>query len=177
MKKWWRDPIQRFVIIEKIRAKLTKNPPKIKKERFVSSRFIRELDQYGKWRQSILERDNYTCLKCGFKYEPYTKKDEGKYPLNVDHHPSPLWWLIRVHRIKTIKKAINCKNLWRLERGRTLCVPCHKLTGSYLKVPQKSFLKFSHFLRFLHSLYFFQNRSYFRKFLIGFGSLSNHHYG
>lgn len=94
---------------------------------------IRLSQKYQKWKNNILERDNYTCLKCGFKYQQYSNKDQGKYPLNVDHYPSPFWWLLKSHKISSLKKAKRCNQLWKPGRGRTLCVPCHKKTESYLK--------------------------------------------
>ena len=29
------------------------------------------------------------------------------------------------------EEALECTELWDLENGRTLCVPCHKLTDTY----------------------------------------------
>lgn len=84
---------------------------------------IRESLEYKKWREEILERDDYTCQKCGKK---------GNGDLHVDHIV-PLAELLAVFKISSIKEAHNCKQVWDIKNGRTLCVECHKKTKSYPK--------------------------------------------
>lgn len=63
-------------------------------------------DKYKKWRQTIFERDNYTCQFC--------KKRGGE--LEVDHI---LPWSTH----KELRYSI--------DNGRVLCKPCHKTTDTY----------------------------------------------
>lgn len=68
---------------------------------------IRASVEYMQWRISVFERDNYTCVWCG--------QLGGK--LNADH----------------IKPFAHYPELrLDIKNGRTLCVPCHKRTESYL---------------------------------------------
>jgi len=78
--------------------------------------------EYKNWRLDIMKRDNFTCVICRHRGQE----------LNVDHYPYPLSVLIEANRIKEITDVYSDKilPLWRAE-GRTLCVPCHKLTPTY----------------------------------------------
>lgn len=73
---------------------------------------IRNSIEYKLWRKSVFERDNYTCQNCGVK---------GVY-FHADH-------------IKSF--ALHPELRFQLSNGRTLCVPCHKKTPSYLVNPKK----------------------------------------
>lgn len=67
---------------------------------------IRGSKEYRLWRQSVFERDNYTCIWC------YKRGGE----LNADHiKPFALFPELR----------------FAIDNGRTLCVPCHKTTETY----------------------------------------------
>lgn len=67
---------------------------------------IRKSASYKAWRTLVFERDNYTCLEC---------KVHGGY-LHADHiKPFALFPELRLD----------------INNGRTLCVPCHKKTGTY----------------------------------------------
>lgn len=68
---------------------------------------IRHSVEYKLWRTAVFERDNFTCIWCG--------EHGGK--LNADHIKS-------FARFPELRFAI--------DNGRTLCVPCHKSTHSYL---------------------------------------------
>lgn len=88
---------------------------------------IRESLKYSTWRQAGFKRDNYTCQICNNK--------GGR--LNFDHFPIPFSFIINKlkdkYGIKNLyKSSQNCKLLWSLANGRTLCEPCHKKTDSYL---------------------------------------------
>ena len=68
---------------------------------------IRKSLEYKLWRESVYERDNYTCVFCMIK---------GKR-LNADH----------------IKPFAYYPELrFAIDNGRTLCVECHKKTNNYL---------------------------------------------
>ena len=83
---------------------------------------IRHSDKYKEWRHLIFKRDDWTCQLCGEK--------GGR--LNADHHPKTYAHIIRDYQITSYIEAMLCRELWSLSNGRTLCVPCHKETPSYL---------------------------------------------
>lgn len=70
------------------------------------NRRIRVSREYKLWRQSVFERDNYTCVWCGIR--------GGK--LNADH-------------IKPF--SLHPEFRFTIDNGRTLCVPCHKKTDTW----------------------------------------------
>lgn len=75
------------------------------------STIIRHSYKYKMWRESVFERDNYTCVMCGS--HSYAG---NPVPLNADH----------------IKSFANFPELrFEINNGRTLCVPCHKTTDNY----------------------------------------------
>lgn len=67
----------------------------------------RNSKQYSEWRTSVFKRDNYKCVWCGSVGD-----------LNADH-------------IKPFSKFPELR--LDIDNGRTLCIPCHKKTDSYLK--------------------------------------------
>lgn len=83
---------------------------------------IRNSELYKQWRKRVFERDNYACIMCG-------TAGNGKN-LNADHIV-PLSVLIRNAGIKSVAEAINTKELWDVENGRTLCISCHRETDTY----------------------------------------------
>ena len=81
---------------------------------------IRGAEEYKIWRMAIFSRDKYLCTNCDVK---------GAY-LNADYI-KPFSLIIKENKITTLEEALECTELWDLENGRTLCVPCHKLTDTY----------------------------------------------
>lgn len=74
---------------------------------------IRHSLEYRLWRESVFERDNYTCVWCGAK-----SSKNNKVVLNADH----------------IKPFAYYPELrFAIDNGRTLCIGCHKTTDTYLK--------------------------------------------
>lgn len=68
---------------------------------------LRTAEEMKEWRKAVFKRDNYTCRHCG--------EVGGK--LNADH-------------IKPFSQYPELRTV--LENGRTLCVPCHKNTPTYV---------------------------------------------
>lgn len=92
-------------------------------------RQIRRGIKYRTWRKAVYDRDNYTCQVCG----------EDKQYLNADHIIQ-FALLLRMHNIKTVEQAESSDALWDIGNGRTLCLPCHKTTDTYLN-KGKQYLK------------------------------------
>lgn len=99
-----------------------KDHPRWNGYRFISHS-IRGCIKYKRWRSEIFTRDIFTCIIC--------KTKGGK--LNVDHYPKSFSQIIRECKINSYEDAMDCKELWNLNNGRTLCVDCHKKTDTYLK--------------------------------------------
>ncbi len=73
---------------------------------------IRNSSEYKLWRQAVFERDNWTCVWCGIR-----SSKKVKVILNADH----------------IKPFAYFPELrFTIDNGRTLCVPCHKTTDTYM---------------------------------------------
>jgi len=83
---------------------------------------IRTCKKYIDWRKTIFERDNYTCQLCN--------KRGGE--LNVDHYLIMFSEIVNKYQIKSLDEAKQCKDLWDLNNGRTLCKECHKKTFTFL---------------------------------------------
>ena len=82
---------------------------------------IRRSDKYAIWRNRILNRDKWKCQNCNSTYRPEV------------HHIKPFVEILKEKKILSLKKALKCKELWKLENGVTLCHECHKLTTNYRK--------------------------------------------
>ena len=80
---------------------------------------IMELPEYKNWRSIILKRDNYTCVLC-----------REKRNLEVDHKKRFLH-IINENNIDTVEKSRECKELWDIENGRTICRKCHRKTDTF----------------------------------------------
>ncbi len=72
---------------------------------------IRKSSEYREWRESVFERDNYTCQECGIR------GGNGKKVTLQPHH---------------IKPFCEHEELWfEVDNGTTLCVGCHRKTDSW----------------------------------------------
>lgn len=83
---------------------------------------VRASFEYRQWRSDVFTRDNFTCVFCATK----------KSPFNADHI-KPFALIIKEYGIKNMDEARLCCELWNINNGRTLCVPCHKTTDTYAK--------------------------------------------
>lgn len=81
---------------------------------------IRNCFQYRQWRSDCFQRDDYTCQDCNQR--------GGK--LEVDHIKT-YSSIMRENDIKTMREAEVCEELWNINNGRTLCVPCHRKTPTW----------------------------------------------
>lgn len=84
------------------------------------NRAIRDSHNMVVWRNGCFMRDNYSYQICNVR--------GGR--LHVDHI-KPLSSIILEYNIKTIEDAYNCKELWNIDNGRTLCEYHHKQTPTY----------------------------------------------
>ena len=90
---------------------------------------IRQTLPYKIWRESIFERDKYTCQVCGKIGEK----------LNADHIEA-FSYLLKKHGVNDIQSAIICSDLWDINNGRTLCLSCHRQTDTYgMRVKNKNY--------------------------------------
>lgn len=77
----------------------------------------RSTKAYAEWRKAVFERDNYTCQFCGDR-----TKIGHSVVLNADHiKPFAYFPQLRLD----------------INNGRTLCLPCHKTTDTYLSKAHK----------------------------------------
>jgi hypothetical protein len=83
---------------------------------------IRKCFLYSQWRIAIFKRDKYVCQICN-KYDHNF--------INADHFPKSFAQILTENNIKTIEEAFDCKELWDLDNGRTLCIDCHRKTKTY----------------------------------------------
>jgi len=113
----WQRPKYREHMSEAHRGKMTgkKNPsyvdgrtPLVKK--------VRHCWKYRDWIKAVFKRDNWTCQDCGVR---------GKKL--VAHHKKSFSKIWTENKIETFEQALNCKELWDIDNGKTLCdIPCHK---------------------------------------------------
>lgn len=89
---------------------------------------IRGMPEYKEWRFSCYKRDQFHCVFCNKK----------KY-LNADHI-KPISVIIRQNNITNTIEARDCKELWDINNGRTLCEECHKQTDTF-KGKAKTWIK------------------------------------
>ncbi len=76
---------------------------------------IRESRRYTEWRNKRFQLDNWTCQVCG--------KRGGN--LEVDHYPKTFKKILEENNIESYRESLECKILWDVNCGRTLCKKCH----------------------------------------------------
>ena len=86
---------------------------------------IRTSDKYYNWRFFILKRNDFQCIDCGSKLQ-----------IEADHI-IPFSFLLKKNNITTLEEAMNCKELWDVNNGRTLCRKCHQKTPTWGRPKQK----------------------------------------
>lgn len=95
---------------------------------------IRNSLEYRQWRNDVFTRDNFTCQECG--------DNKGR---NLEaHHRISMSNILRYYKIKTLKEALDCKMIWDMDNGLTLCANCHKNTNNYgekAKIDSQSFIR------------------------------------
>ena len=79
---------------------------------------IRHCLKYKQWIETIFKRDDWICQIC--------EKRGGN--LEADHSPKKFSVILADNKITTLKEAENCKELWDLKNGRTICLKCHNRT-------------------------------------------------
>jgi hypothetical protein len=82
---------------------------------------IENLPIYKKWHKDCLGTAKWICEDCGMT---------GIY-LHV-HHKKEFNEILDDNKITTVEQAKKCKELWDINNGKALCVPCHKKYHSYL---------------------------------------------
>lgn len=94
-----------------------KNNPFYKGEKAITPlhSLIRASTQYSTWRLGVFERDKFTCQFCG--------KIGGELEA---HHNIKFSKICKFHNIVTIEQALDCKLLWNINNGITLCKKCHR---------------------------------------------------
>ena len=75
---------------------------------------IRNSLKYKNWRRAIFKNDNFTCQICG----------ERGGRLQADHQKKFAQILFE-NNITSLEGAFNCRELWNINNGRTLCKQCH----------------------------------------------------
>jgi len=76
---------------------------------------LRQSSYYKLWRSKIFQRDDYTCQKC---------HKRGNFI--VAHHKKKFSIILLENNVMTFSDAYNCKILWKINNGITMCQKCHK---------------------------------------------------
>lgn len=82
---------------------------------------LRSSPEYNDWRFKVFKRDNFTCQKCN-------KISKGDIEA---HHLDGFSNIIHRNNITNYEEALNCKELWDVKNGLTLCIKCHRKTDNY----------------------------------------------
>lgn len=101
---------------EKIReSKLGCRNPNWKNGISTQTKLIKESARYRSWRESVVRRDEWTCVWCK-KIQGWDKEKQQQVKIHADHiKPFALFPELR----------------FDINNGRTLCVDCHRKTPTY----------------------------------------------
>jgi len=91
---------------------------------------IRTCIEYRNWRIAIFKRDWFTCQLCGYK----ERKIEA-------HHIESFKTIIEENNINSLENALDCEELFKIDKGITLCKKCHLLTRNKEKEYENQFNK------------------------------------
>ena len=81
---------------------------------------IRNTTKYLNWRIAVLKRDNFTCQICRTSV-----KADKSLQLEV-HHPKAFDEICKENNLSTVERALECKELWNVNNGFSICYKCHK---------------------------------------------------
>jgi 5-methylcytosine-specific restriction endonuclease McrA len=81
---------------------------------------IRNTTKYLNWRLAVLKRDNFTCQIC------HASVKENKCLRLEVHHPKAFDEICKENNVSTVEQALECKELWDLNNGVSVCYICHK---------------------------------------------------
>jgi len=81
---------------------------------------IRNTTKYLNRRLSILKLDNFPCRICHASV-----KENKSLRLEV-HHPKAFDEICKENNVSTIEQALECKALWNVNNGISICYRCHK---------------------------------------------------
>lgn len=113
---------------QKLESKIKMSMKKTGDKEFVGFRssiykIIRTSPEYKQWRNSVFEKDNFTCVDC---------KDKSGGDFEA-HHIIGLSKIIKDNNIKTREDAYKCDLLWDINNGVTVCRKCHQKLHPTLK--------------------------------------------
>jgi len=106
--QWWMDNV-------KSRQGVGDKSPHWKGGRTPLCQMIRTSKKYDRWRTDVFNRDNFTCVKCGYKGNRLHA-----------HHKKAFAVILDNNNITTYDEAMMCEELWDVSNGQTLCSDvCH----------------------------------------------------
>lgn len=105
---------ERYARMCSAQKKAAKNRPNYKGGITPFRNQIRGCSLYKRWRDSVFQRDNWTCCRCGVRGGD----------LNA-HHRTPFREIVERYGISELEQAIACAELWDISNGETLCESCH----------------------------------------------------
>ncbi len=86
---------------------------------------IRNTTQYLTWRLSILKGDNFTCPICHDSI-----KENKSLGLEV-HHAKSFDDICKQNNASTVEQALQCKELWKVNNGISICYRCYSPVTNY----------------------------------------------
>lgn len=112
----------------RINQKLLKNIHYCQANEAVASlkKSIRRMPQYKVWKKKVIERDEGKCRLCGIT-ENQQIENNSSYIGFEAHHILPVSLLIDYYHITNKEEAKECKPLWEIGNGITLCNKCHRM--------------------------------------------------